>query len=195
MIVELALLAAAGSALLGVASAVRARRSRTAASTSELGKALAAARALDRGLVSGDVLMIPGEELALGGALHLHEGGPVLRAFALVGGERDRWLVQLDEAGRDLVLARETDLVGDGHVSSELAAFGRVLTLERRGTARVSATGEDVPRADGALAPYVVLGERGGRAVIVLDLPGRRVALAGERLDPRVVDRLGGGAR
>lgn len=194
MIVEMAIAALA----IGVAAAVRARVVRRRVPppvTSELGAALAAARKADRGLVSGDVLMIPGEELALGGSIAVDEGGFVLRAFSLVGAARDRWLVQLDEGGRDLVLGRDSELVPEGPVPSELPVSGRVLVLERRGTGRASAAGEGVPAIEGATAPYVVLGERGGRCLVVIDLPARRVAIAGERLDPRVVDRLGGGSR
>jgi hypothetical protein len=70
---------------------------------------------------------------------------------------------------------------------------GRTLVLERRGTAQAHAKGEGVGAIDAASAPYVVLGERGGRALVVIDLPSGRLALLGERVDPRVVDKLGGG--
>jgi hypothetical protein len=195
VIFELALVLGVGGAAVGMLRALRTLRGGATPEGSELGKALAAARAKDRGLVSGDVLMIPGEELALGGVLALDEGGHVLSAFALIGAARDRWLVQLDEAGRDLALVSETSDVGEGPVPSELPIGGRTLTLERRGTARVEGKGEGVPTLDAQRAPYVVLAERGGRIAIVIDLPGQRLALTGERLDPRVVDRLGGGTR
>jgi hypothetical protein len=193
MIFEVALALGVGGAAIGLLRALRSLRTRTPAEGSELGKALAAARGRDRGLVSGDVLMIPGEELALGGVVTLDEGGHVLSAFALVGAARDRWLVQLDESGRDLALTSETKEIGEGPVASELPLGGRTLGLERRGTARVEAHGEGVPTLAAQRAPYVVLAERGGRVAIVIDLPGQRLALTGERLDPRVVDRLGGG--
>lgn len=190
MILELALVSAALGAAMAV---VRARRARPSAETNELGKVLAAARPVERGLVSGDVLMIPGEELVLGGSLALDEGGFVLRAFSLVGAAQDRWLVQLDPDARDLVLAATSDAIPEGPVPAELPLQGRTLRLEKRGTARVAAQGEGAPAIDGKLAPFVILGERGGRVVVVIDAPGARVALLGERLDPRVVDRLGGG--
>lgn len=195
MIFEVALALGVGGAAIGVLRALRAIRSRAPAEASELGKALAAARGKDRGLVSGDVLMIPGEELALGGVLALDEGGHVLKAFSLIGAAQGRWLVQLDEGARDLALTAETGEIGEGPVASELPLAGRILGLERRGTARAQGKGEGVPTLDSQRAPYVVLGERGGRVAIVIDLPGQRLALVGERLDPRVVDRLGGGDR
>jgi hypothetical protein len=194
VIFEIALALGASGLAVGALRALRSVRTRNQ-STSELGKVLAAARPTERGLVSGDVLMIPGEELALGGSIALDEGGFVLRAFSLVAAANDRWLVQLDPDARDLVLTSETDVVGDSHVPSTLPVGGRTLTLEKRGTARLTAAGEGVPDVDGKLAPYVVLGERGGRVVVVIDAPNRRLALLGERLDPRVVDKLGGGAR
>jgi len=192
VILEVALLLGASGAAAGLFAALRARATRTN-EPSELGKALAAARARERGLVSGDVVMIPGEELALGGMLALDEGGFVLRAFSLIGAARDRWLVQLDPDARDLVLATETDLIGPGAVPASLPIGGRTLVLERRGTAQAHGKGEGVGAIDGARAPYVVLAERGGRALIVIDLPSARLALLGERVDPRVVDKLGGG--
>lgn len=192
MILELALAVTAGGAALGLLNAIRARRARSPEST-PLGQALAAARTTERGLVSGDVLMIPGEELALGGSVTLDEGGVVLVLFALVGARRDRWLVQLDRTARDLALTEESSSIV-GEVPATLPLLGRTLTLERRGVARALARGEGVPMVEGARAPFVVLSERGGRVAIVIDLPGQRLALVGERLDPRVVDRLGGGA-
>lgn len=195
MIIELAIAVGVGSAAIGVLRALRAVRKSAPVPASELGKALAAARTKDRGLVSGDVLMIPGEELALGGVLRLEEGGHVLSAFSLIGAANDRWLVQLDEVGRDLALTSETSELGEGPVASELPLGGRTLTLEKRGTARAEGKGEGVPQLSAASAPYVVLAERGGRIAIVVDLPGKRLALTGERLDSRVVDRLGGGER
>ncbi len=193
MILEIALAIGAGSAAVGFLAALRSRRSRVVSDTSELGASLAAVREADRGLVSGDVVMIPGEELVLGGSVSLDEGGLVLRAFSLVGAARDRWLVQLDPNGRDLALTSETTEIGEGAVPSELPLAGRTLTLEKRGVARVQARGEGAPAIDGARAPYVILSERGGRIAIVVDAPGARLALLGERLDSRVVDRLGGG--
>lgn len=195
MIFELALALGASSAAFGFLAALRRRRIRGEAEPSELAKALSAARGVDLGLVSGDVLMIPGEELSLGGCVSLDEGGEVLRAFCLVGAARDRWLVQLDANGRDLALTTETTEIGDGPVPSVLPLGGRTLTLEKRGVARVIARGEGVPAIDGARAPFVILAERGGFVAVVIDAPGARLALRGERLDSRVVDRLGGGDR
>ena len=186
MILELAI--AAGAAA-GLFAALRRRRNRSA--PVGLGEAIAAARRPTSGLAGGDVLMIPGEELVLGGSIVVDEGGPVLSAFALVGADRDRWLVQLDQDGNDLALTKETsELVGE--IPSVLPLGGRTLSLEKRGTAIVSAKGEGVPAIDGARALFVVLAERGGRIAIVIDPAGAaRIALVGERLDPRVVDRLG----
>jgi hypothetical protein len=192
VIIEIAIAIGVGGAAVGVLRALRAAQNRaTTSEPSELGKALASASAKDRGLRSGEVLMIPGEELALGGVIALDEGGFVLRAFSLIGAARDRWLVQLDESARDLALTSETTEIGEGPVASELPLGGRVLMLEKRGTATASARGEGVPTLETPRASYVVLGERGGRVVVVIDLGSRRLALSGERLDPRVVDRLG----
>lgn len=197
MIVEIALVVTlAGAAAGALAAAVRARRARSASATSELGKALAAARnerAAPRGLRPGDVLMIPGEELALGGEMTLDEAGVVLRLFPIIGAASGRWLVQLDDAGADLVLAAESSELGEGPVPATFPLGGRTLTLEKRGTARLSASGDSVPRVEGERAPFVVLAERGGRVAIAIDRPSARLGLVGERLDPRVVDRLGGG--
>lgn len=197
MIVEIALaVIAAGAAAGALGAAVRARRARTTTGASELGRALAAARnerAGPRGVRPGDVLMIPGEELALGGELTLDEAGVVLRAFAVIGAARGRWLVQLDGAGQDLVLATESSELGEGPVPAALPLGGRTLTLEKRGQGRLSASGDGVPRIEGESAPFVVLAERGGRVAIAIDRPSGRLGLVGERLDPRVVDHLGGG--
>ncbi|MFO0681988.1 MAG: hypothetical protein U0234_08055 [Sandaracinus sp.] len=197
MIVEIALVVTVTGAAVGaVAAALRARRARSASPASELGKALAAARderGSARGLRPGDVLMIPGEELALGGVLTLEEGGVVLRAFPIIGAAAGRWLVQLDDAESDLVLAAESSALGEGAVPATLPLGGRTLTLEKRGHGRLSGSGDAVPRIEGERAPYVVLAERGGRVAIAIDRPSGRLGLVGERLDPRVVDRLGGG--
>jgi hypothetical protein len=185
VILEVAIAVAAAGAALGALRAMRRRPP-----SAELTDALAAARPRRTGLSTGDVLAIPGEELVLGGVVTLDDGGSVLTAFALVGAARDRWLVQLDRDGNDLALTTESsELVGE--IPAALPIGGRTLALEKRGVARITATGEGVPAIDGARAPYVVLAERGGRVAIVIDpANGSRLALVGERIDPRVVDRL-----
>jgi hypothetical protein len=192
VILEVAIVVAASSAAIGVLRALRGRRS---APRTELSDALAAARKPKAGLSSGDVIAIPGEELVLDGSLVLDEGGPVLTAFALLAAERDRWLVQLDSDGNDLALVKETSELS-GEIPAMLPLGGRTLALEKRGVAIARTAGAGVPAVDGARAHFVILAERGGRIAIVIDpTSAPRLALVGERIDPRVVDRLGRATR
>lgn len=198
MILEIAIVvaagASAGAALIVSVARWRAEATRTTPKSPELGRLLERAPTEPRGLKSGDVLLVLGEELALGGTLALDDGGFVLRMLPTIGRASARWVVQLDPEAQRLALVSESTEIGEGRVPDSLPIGGRTLVLERRGVARVRAQGDDVPKIDGARAPYVILGERGGRTAIVLEPEGHpRLALLGEQVDRRTVELLPGG--
>lgn len=197
MIIEIALVVAAGasaSAALIVAVRRRAAQASPKEKSPELGRLLERGPKEPRGLKSGDVLLVLGEELALGGTISLDDGGFVLRMLPTIGRASARWVVQLDAEAQRIALVNESTEIGEGRVPDALPIGGRTLVLERRGVARVRAKGDDVPALDGARTPYVVLAERGGRTAIVLEPEGQpRLALLGEQLDRRTVELLPGG--
>ncbi len=195
MILEVMIAVAAISAAGGTASLIaRIRRGRGSDAPSELGRALDASRTSPRGLKDGDVLLVVGEELALGSTLEIDEAGFVLRGLRTIGRASASWVVHLDPDAKEIVLASETLELGEGRVADSLLMGGRTLALKARGRGRVRAVGPDVPAAHGKSAAYVVLGERGGRFAIVIDIDGHpRIALAGELVDRRTVDLLPGG--
>jgi hypothetical protein len=195
VIVEVMLALAAMSAAGGAASLLaRRRRARTSDGTTELGRALTTGKKVQRGLKDGDVLLVVGEELALGSTLEIDEAGLVLRGLRTIGRASASWVLHLDPDAQDIVLANETAELGEGRVPDALLIGGRTLTLKRRGRGRVRASGPDVPAADGKSAAYVVLAERGGKVAIAIDVDGLpRIALVGELVDRRTVDLLPGG--
>jgi hypothetical protein len=172
----------------------RLRRQRPADGKSELGRALALGKKSPRGLKDGDVLLVVGEELALGSTLEIDEAGFALRGLRTIGRASASWVVHLDADAREIVLANETLELGEGRVADVLMLEGRTLTLRTRGRGRVRAAGPDVPAASGKGAAYVVLTERGGKVAIAIDIDGLpRIALVGELVDRRTVDLLPGG--
>lgn len=195
MIVEMMIAFVAISAAGGTASLLaRRRRASRADAPTDLGRLVDAGKKAPRGLKDGDVLLVVGEELALGSTLEIDEAGFVLRGLRTIGRASASWVVHLDAEARDIVLANETDELGEGRVADSVLVGGRTLTLKKRGRGRLRTSGPDVPAADGRSAAYVVLSERGGKSVIAIDIDGLpRIALVGELVDRRTVDLLPGG--
>lgn len=190
MILE-ALAVSAGVGALTLAAAHLHRRRRATAGRIKMDTS-AGVRA-PSGLRVGDVLLHDDTEYWLAGALHLDEDGLVLRAFHCPGGAHSTWVLQLDDTGDDLGLCTPTGAVPDGHVPDALPVGDFTYTLRRRGRARVSVEGSDVPRGSNH-ARYNVLRGPGGRVLVVLDLEdATRIALVGSRLERDRLDLLPGG--
>lgn len=198
MIVELALGAAVLAASSAMVRAVLARRARIEAARDEARKQAGSAEKRGaRGLRPGDVLMLHREELVVVGALELDEQGHVVRVARVIGGvgagrSGATWVLQLDPDARELAALSESRDIPEGAVPDGLPLGGRLLRLVRRGKARVVREGDELP-AIGATATYTILAERGGRTAIVIDSGQLRLALAGDRLDTRMVELLPGG--
>jgi hypothetical protein len=146
-----------------------------------------------RGLRVGDVLLHEDAEYWLAGALHLDEDGLVLRAFHCPGAPLSTWVLQLDARADDLALCTATDAIPEGVVPDSLSVAGQAYTLRRRGRARVTSEGSDIPRGLNH-ARYNILRGAGGRALVVIDLEdATRLALVGPALDRARIDLLPGG--
>lgn len=189
MIIEIAIGVALATAAAGGINAMLRRRSAPAAPPPE--PRPSGRKAGARGLRCRDVVTAPGLEVALHAMIELDEEGVVLRAFRTLE-VKERWLVQLDAEGKRLALGEPTAEVPGGSVPEALPIGGRMLRLERRGAAIARTEGPDWPAF--ARARYVVLSERAGRTVVVIDPePGERIALRLEEIDIRGVDVLRGG--
>ncbi len=146
-----------------------------------------------RGLRVGDVLLHDDREYWLAGALLLEEDGLVLRAFRCPGTPDSAWIVQLDAEAHELALCAPLDSVPEGRVPDVLAVGEFRFTLRRRGQARVTVEGTDVPRGSNQ-SRYNILRGPGGRVLVVLDLEdGSRLALVGAQIDRGRIDLLPGG--
>lgn len=146
-----------------------------------------------RGLRVGDVLLYADTEFWLAGCIELDEEGLVARLFPCPGAKRAEWVAQLDKEASDLATLSETDEVPGGPIPEALPIDGRRLSLERRGTAEVVATGEHLPRTTDR-ARYTLLSDAGGRVLVVVDfVEGSRLALSGERVSRHMIDLLPGG--
>lgn len=142
-----------------------------------------------RGLLPADVLAIPGEELVLEHAVELAESAFVARLFRCVASPKI--IVQLDPDAERLLVVEPVELLA-GRVPDQLELEGRVLTLVRRGRA-VATLLEQAEGWPAGPLDYVVLADRAGRHVVVLDAAARpRLAFRGEQLDRRAVDLLPG---
>jgi hypothetical protein len=140
-----------------------------------------------------------GREHVLEAGSELDDGGLVLRALDVLAVRRQS-VLQLDAAGEVLVLAEPTEDVPQGRVADSIAQDGRILSLVRRGRAMARAILPDRPPAawpSGAPltgpVEYVVLADRAGRHLVVLQAGDERLALRGDRLDRRQLDILPGG--
>ena len=146
-----------------------------------------------RGLRVGDVLLHDDAEYWLAGALHLDEDGLVLRAFHCPGAPRSRWVVQLDVRADELALCTATDALPEGVVPDSLNVAGQPYALRRRGHARVTSEGSDIPRGSNHVR-YNILRGPAGRVLVVIDLEdATRLALVGPALDRERIDLLPGG--
>ncbi len=144
-----------------------------------------------RGLRCGDVITAPGLEVALHAMIELQEEGLVLRAFRTLE-VNERWLVQLDGHAKRLALGVSTTEVPAGAVPEVLPVGGRRVRVERRGRALVRIEGPELPAM--SRVEYVVMSERAGRVVVVIDPEGgQRLALHLDVIDIRGVDVLRGG--
>ncbi len=140
----------------------------------------------------GDVLLHLDTELWLAGCVALHEGGAVVRIFPTPGGGLTEYVAELGGSPARWLALRATDAIEPGAVPDRVRIDGIPLALERRGVARVYATGENLPPVT-ERAEYVLLGGPGGRHAIVVDFAGGgRLALAGDELRREMIDRLPG---
>lgn len=189
MIVELAIGAATLVVAGAIARAVAARRTRLAARP-----ALEAPRkreASDDELEVGDVLLYLDDSLLLAGCLEIDEGGRPLRLFATPQSQSATWVLDASE-DRALFFLRESEELPLGSLPDRLPLAGRVLQLARRGRGAMRGEGEQLPPL-GPKASYTLLTDIGGRAALVIELDAeRRLALVGERIDRRLVQKLPG---
>ena len=160
----------------GVARAWRGRRLRAA----EVKRLVAAPKkARGPGLWPGDVVQVFHEDFALEACTEVSDGNFFARVFEVVADER--CIIQLDVAGEELVIGQPTEIL-DGRVPDRIDAGGRILTLQRRG-ASMNATERRGPEPLSiGKVDFVVLGDKGGQRLIVLDRQGSRIALSGELL-------------
>jgi hypothetical protein len=100
--------------------------------------------------------------------------------------------MELARPPRRWVVLRSTTAVEPGAVPERLRIDGLPLALERRGLARIYATGEHLPRTTDRAEFTIHRGPGGQYAVIVDFVGGGRLALVGEELRPELVDRLPG---
>lgn len=193
MIFEIALASAVVVAASAIARAVVTERARRDAIVSKRASDAAAFEAR-RGLRVGDVLLHVGDELWLAGAIELDEEGSSIVLFRTPESPRAAWVAQLDEDARELALLAESTEIPDGSVPDRLPVAGRLLSLQRRGRARVTTRGEHVPTI-GASAGFTILADAGGRTAIVVDFDGvgPRMALVGDRVERALIDVLPGG--
>jgi hypothetical protein len=180
MIVELAI-AGAVVAGVGVARAWFARRAKAA----QVQKLVASTPKIVRapGLSPGDVLQVFHEDFALEACTEVIDGDFFARVFEVVSDART--IVQLDRTGEQLFIGKRAE-VFEGRVPDMLDTGGRILTLHRRGT---TTRGNELEMTGGALASkaiskvdYVLLGDKGGQRLLVLDCKGSRIAVSGELL-------------
>ena len=195
MIIEIAVGAAAVVVASAVARVVVQRRTAREAEHARRLEAAAAASDPRRGLEVGDVLLHIGDELWLAGRLELDEEGTPLILFRAPESPRAGWVAQLDGDARELALLVESTEVPEGQVPDRLPLGGRILSLHRRGSARVRAEGEHLP-AHAPRARFTILADAGGRLAVVVDFEGApRLTLVGDRVERALIDVLPGGAR
>lgn len=193
MIIELALGAAAMFVASAVARALVQRREDREAEAAQRAEDVAKATDPRRGMRVGDVLLYTSDELWLAGAIELDEEGTTFVLFRAPENERAPWVAQLDEEGRELVLLAESTEIPEGSIPDRLRVAGRLLSLHRRGRARVSGRGEHLPEL-GATAAFTMLSDVGGRMAIVIDFEGApRLTLVGDRVERALIDVLPGG--
>jgi hypothetical protein len=145
-----------------------------------------------RGLQVGDVLLYATEELWLSAMIEVREEGEfVARLFKTPGSDHAHWVVQLDPEAKDLALLRNTDILPAGRVPAELRVQGILHHLMKRGTATLRAEGEDLRVA--ASGEFTILSGTAGRVIVFVDGKGdERIAAAGERVPPEMLDFLPG---
>lgn len=134
------------------------------------------------------VLLVAGDSVVLAGATRLEEGDLTLVLHRTIACARGPYLLWLDAAETELAFLTPLADFPEGAVASAFAHRGRRYELTRRGHARLVARGEDPPLASGD-APYVWLSAQND-LLLVIDAVEGRVALAGARVDRRLVERL-----
>nr|MDQ3036205.1 hypothetical protein [Myxococcota bacterium] len=146
-----------------------------------------------RGLRVGDVLLHIGDSLWLAGAIELDEEGTTIVLFRTPENTRASWVAQLDDEACELALLSESTEIPDGSIPDRLPVGGRLLSLSKRGRARVRTRGEHLPKI-GATARFTILSDVGGRMAIVIDFDGApRLTLVGDRVERALIDVLPGG--
>ena len=179
MILEVAL-AGALVAGAGIARAWWARR-RNAVPLKRLALAAASSPKPTRGagLWPGDVVQVFSEDFALEGCTEVSDGDFFVRVFEVVADAR--CIVQTDRLGEQLFIGKVAE-VFEGRVPDTKDTGGRLLTLLRRGTSLHAIRRESLAPLPFGKVEYVLLGDKGGQRLLVLDSEGSRVALTGELL-------------
>ncbi len=146
-----------------------------------------------RGFRVGDVLLYADTELWLAGCFELVEQGFVARVFRSPGNRHAQWVIQLDEEGRNVALAHETDAVPDGALPSELRLREMRFAMVRRTSVVVHRMGAELPRST-KRAVAVFFEGPGGHVALALDFEGgSRLAFEGERVLPEMLELLPAG--
>ncbi len=176
MILEIAIASVILAGGAGVARAWRARRSRAA----EVKRLVAAPKKTrGPGLWPGDVVQVFHEDFALEACTEIEDGSFFARVFEVVADAR--CIVQLDVAGEEIVIGKPAE-VFEGRVPDRIDTGGRILMLQRRGAAMNAIERRGPEPTSIGKVDYVVLGDKGGQRLIVLDRQGSRIALSGELL-------------
>jgi len=177
LILEIAVASVLVAGGAGFLRAWRARRSRA----TEVKRLVTreAKKVRGAGLWPGDVVQVFHEDFALEACTEITDGGFFARVFEVVADER--CIVQLDTLGEQLVIAKPTEIL-EGRVPDMIDTGGRILTLQRRGASMNAIERRGVDPESIGKVDYVLLGDKGGQRLIVLDRQGSRIALSGELL-------------
>jgi hypothetical protein len=190
VILELAL----GAAIVGAGSAIaRLLYQRRAAAARPLPPPVSDRPARrGPGLHPGDVLMHDGVEHALERASELDDG-TLVRVLQVIA-TSPRFVVQLDALGDRLVVATPYEALPEGRVADVVAIGVRSLSLVRRGEASARAVLDGHEGLFTGRCRFVVLADRGGKHLVVIEPEGgARLSLVGDLVDRRRIDVLPGG--
>lgn len=182
---------AAGLTGAGVGYGVMRLRARSRARAQAAPAPSPPARTRSAGLSPGDVVAYEGEDWVLERGSELVDGA-FLRVFEALSAE-PRYVLQLDAEAERLVLARPYAELPEGRVADLVTVGVRSLELVARGAAEARDVAEALGLVSGRCA-FTILADRAGRTLVVIEpASGARLALLGDRLDPRRVDVLLGG--
>ncbi len=148
-----------------------------------------------RRLGVGDVLLYGPRELWLAGRIDLDEEGSRIALFRAIGDPEIEWVAQLDRDSTQLVLLRGSVELPEGSLPERLPIQGRLLSLWRRGRARIESSGEHLPPV-AERARFTLMHDAGGRIALAIDFEGSpgaaRLAMLGDRIELAAPDVLPG---